>query len=116
MRWGGTSATANAAGTGSCTAKIRMDRLPRNIPTCNRKGLPSTDVEYQRAKSDMNQAELPRAWLSKVTDYARGPLNEFNKPLGGQNVKYRGKTESSIAAARVAVEAIENRTSISTFG
>lgn len=70
----------------------------------------------QRAKSDVNQAERPRAWLSKVTDYARGPLNEFNKPLGGQNVKYRGKTESSIAAARVAVEAIENRASISTFG
>jgi uncharacterized protein YdaU (DUF1376 family) len=70
----------------------------------------------QRAKSQVNHAERPRVWLSKVTDYARGPLNEFNKPLGGQNAKYRGKTESSIEAARAAVEAIENRASTSPFG
>jgi uncharacterized protein YdaU (DUF1376 family) len=70
----------------------------------------------QRAKSEVNHAERPRVWLSKVTDYARGPLNEFNKPLGGQDAKYRGKTESSIEAARAAVEAIENRASTSAIG
>lgn len=62
-----------------------------------------------RAKSQVNHAERPRAWLSKVTDYAGGPLNEFNKPLGGESGKCKGKTESSLDSARAVVKAIENR-------
>src|ERR1700723_3295337 len=44
-----------------------------------------------RAKSDVNHAERPRAWLAKVTDYARGPLNSFNKPMRGDR-GVKGKT------------------------
>ena len=54
------------------------------------------ELPNQRAKSDVNQAERPKVWLSKVTDYARGPLNEFNKPLGGQNVKYRERPSQAL--------------------
>ena len=33
-----------------------------------------------RYLSKVNHAERPRAWIDRVTDYAAGPLNEFNKP------------------------------------
>jgi uncharacterized protein YdaU (DUF1376 family) len=63
----------------------------------------------RRSKSQVNHAERPRAWLPKVTDYAGGPLNEFNKPMGGGSANFKGKTESSVDAARAAIEAIEDR-------
>jgi uncharacterized protein YdaU (DUF1376 family) len=63
----------------------------------------------RRAKSQVNHAERPRVWLPKVTDYAGGPLNEFKQPMGGEGARYKGKTESSLDAARAAIEAIEDR-------
>jgi len=53
----------------------------------------------QRAKSQVNHAERPRVWLPKITDYAGGPLNAFNKPMEGDgNVRFKGKTESTKGA------------------
>lgn len=52
-----------------------------------------------RAKSQVNHAERPRAWLAKVTDYSRGPLNEFNKPMG-VTTNGKGKRTSNPSAER----------------
>jgi uncharacterized protein YdaU (DUF1376 family) len=46
------------------------------------------DLLEQRAKSRVNHAERPRVWLARATDYAGGPLNEFNRPMRGE--KNRG--------------------------
>jgi uncharacterized protein YdaU (DUF1376 family) len=43
------------------------------------------DLLEQRTKSRVNHAERPRVWLARVTDYAGGPLNEFNRPMRGDN-------------------------------
>jgi hypothetical protein len=36
-----------------------------------------------RHKSEVNHAERPRVWLSRITDYANGPLDRFGQPMGG---------------------------------
>jgi len=37
---------------------------------------------HNRHKSEnVNLAERPMAWISKITDYAKGPLNQYNRPL-----------------------------------
>jgi len=51
------------------------------------KASPQLDLETfkqllrNRAKSDVNPADLPRAWLRDVMRFAAGPLDRFNKPL-----------------------------------
>ena len=45
------------------------------------------DLLEQRAKSRVNHAERPRVWLARVTDYAGGPLNEFNRPMRGDDIR-----------------------------
>ncbi len=67
-----------------------------------------------RAQSEgVNLAARPCKWLPSLTDYAKGPLNQFKQPLtnGGTNGNghFKGKTEQSLDAAREAIEAIENR-------
>lgn len=61
-----------------------------------------------RSQSQANHAERPRAWLGKITDYAGGPLDVYNKPIRGKNEKFSCKTESSVDAANAVIEAIEN--------
>lgn len=49
-----------------------------------------------RARSEaVNLAQRPRAWLERITDYANGPLDRFNKPRGsdGQVGRITGKAE-----------------------
>lgn len=71
----------------------------------------------ERNKSQVNHAERPRAWLESVTNYARGALNTFNRPMEmSQNVDFAGKTKSSVDSARAAIEAIENRNAPSPTG
>jgi hypothetical protein len=70
-----------------------------------------------RANSEINHSARPREWLERVTDFANGPLNEFNRPIGVKtNAKFKGKTGASIDAATAAIETIENRCSSSETG
>ena len=68
-----------------------------------------TALLHRRSKSTVNHAERPRSWLPRITDYAGGPLNEFNKPIGEKDGRFMSKTERSADAAGAAIEAIENR-------
>ena len=54
------------------------------------KSSPKLDAEqfklclYNRHQSDgTNHARRPCEWLSKITNYAAGPLNQFNQPKSG---------------------------------
>ena len=38
-----------------------------------------------RAASAVNHSERPALWISKLTSFRMGPLNEFGKPLNGHN-------------------------------
>jgi uncharacterized protein YdaU (DUF1376 family) len=58
---------------------------------------------------NVNHGVRPMAWISKLAEYANGALNEFNKPIGGEHGGNKGKTASSVNAARAAIKAIENR-------
>jgi hypothetical protein len=40
-----------------------------------------------RFLSDVNLGEEPYRWLSRITDYVAGPLNEYGKPKGVKNGK-----------------------------
>lgn len=58
---------------------------------------------HHRHKSEsVNLAERPMAWISKITDYAKGPLNQFNRPLDKADAAFKpvnllDKIERSLA-------------------
>jgi hypothetical protein len=55
-----------------------------------------------RHRSDVNHAERPRQWLTRVTDYGNGPLNQYNKPKGLPNDHGKGS-----AALRALTESFD---------
>jgi uncharacterized protein YdaU (DUF1376 family) len=54
------------------------------------------DLLRNRSKSEVNHSERACVWLARSTDYASGPLNTFNKPVGINNAR----TQPSAAAQR----------------
>jgi hypothetical protein len=52
--------------------------------------------------------ERPRLWLSNITKYQDGPLNQFGK-TGDIHGTFKGKTESSLDAAQQAIAVIASR-------
>lgn len=64
-------------------------------------------LQYRARSTGVNLAERPSKWIRSLTDYARGPLNEFKQPQETSNGTFKGKTESSLDAARRAIEEIE---------
>ena len=47
-----------------------------------------------RYRSRVNHAERPSVWIGNVTSYARGPVNEFGKPMEDLN-GHEGKNQGS---------------------
>jgi hypothetical protein len=57
-----------------------------------------------RYKSDVVHSERPSKWLRNATDYANGPLNQYNKPMtNGKNGGFLGKGDRNIAALNEAL-------------
>lgn len=73
-------------------------------------------LQYRARSTGVNLAERPSKWLRSLTDYARGPLNEFKQPQEMGNGTYQGKTEHTVSAAQRVIEAIENRNAAGNFG
>jgi hypothetical protein len=75
-----------------------------------------------RAKSvGTPHGERPRLWLPHVLRYQQGPLNQFGKTMtearhGNGNGAFKGKTESSIDAAKQAVAIIRGRQAGGYYG
>jgi hypothetical protein len=51
-----------------------------------------------RARSEVNHAERPRAWLALATNYAGGPLDRFGKPM--DQAQDRGRPSDPGTAAK----------------
>lgn len=86
---------------------------------------PKTTVEQfktflrNRFRSQVNHSERPSLWISRVTSYATGPLNQFKQPVNGGtngNRHFKGKTSANIDAAKAAIQAIEDRCAVGDFG
>lgn len=50
-----------------------------------------------RARSAVTHSERPRKWLPNATSYLNGPLDRYNKPLGGS---INGKPEQTLSSAQ----------------
>lgn len=73
-------------------------------------------LQYRARSTGVNLAERPSKWLRSLTDYARGPLNEFKQPQEMGNGTYKGKTESTVDAAKRVIEEIEHSHAAGGFG
>jgi uncharacterized protein YdaU (DUF1376 family) len=86
----------------------QLGRFLRSNPGLTSEGFARL-VGNRENSLNVNHGVRPMVWIPKLTEYAHGPLNEFNKPMGGESGRSKGKTASSVSAARAAIEAIENR-------
>jgi hypothetical protein len=74
-------------------------------------------LQYRARSNGVNLAERPSKWLRGLTDYAKGPLNEFKQPLETSNgATYQGKTEHTVSAAQRVIQAFEDRHAAGNFG
>jgi hypothetical protein len=91
-----------------------MDLLLKATPGLNL-GMFQACLNNRARSPGTPHGERPRLWLPNVTRYQNEPLNEFGK-TGVVNGTFKGKTESSLDAAKRVIEALENRDAANGFG
>jgi len=65
-------------------------------------------LQYRARSNGVNLAERPSKWLRSLTDYARGPLNEFKQPQETSNGnRNQSKTGGNLNAAAQAIAFLE---------
>ena len=65
-------------------------------------------LQYRARSSGVNLAERPSKWIRNLTDYARGPLNEFKQPQGASHGnRNQSKTGGNLDAATQAIAFLE---------
>lgn len=65
-------------------------------------------LQYRARSTGVNLAERPSKWLRSLTDYARGPLNEFKQPqeMGNGTTQGNHKSNAAVDRQRISHDAI----------
>jgi hypothetical protein len=60
-----------------------------------------------RARSEVTHSERPRKWLPNATSYLNGPLDRYNKPLGGNSNAKPNRWDGIVDSSRAALAILD---------